>query len=142
MDPDNPSLLSISLLGTLEGKPLGVRPSIPNQNEGIGNLRTVAFDLTAVILDPDLLAKATAEWIEEWPNTQDALRRAIAEHQVQREILREQNARKELLEARPSEYLRKVIFPDLASGLLQIERERPQNPLAFLAAHLLKKAQK
>jgi len=37
----------------------------------------------------------------------------------------------------PSDYLKKTLFPHLIPGLNAIEKERPNDPLAFLALHLL-----
>lgn len=91
-----------------------------------------------IATDSELLLREVNRRFDEW----DALRDSwIAESEAaaaKRKAEAEEAKKRYLKTCRPSEFLRLAVFPALAPALAAIERQRPADPLAFLAVYLLK----
>ena len=138
----NLNVLTFALLGS--SKSVLVETAVGKRaKEGDpANLFTCTFDFMGALLDPDLLGRSVTKWVEEWPSEKEAIAQKLADAKKTEEEQRHETRKRKLKECRPSEYLRQTIFPSLATGLLQLERDRPEDPLAFLAIHLLQSAER
>lgn len=103
----------------------------------VNNLSVCSADLIQAVIDSDYFIKQVAKCQEEKVKSNDT---KIAEeaHMINERKKEEDNVEREFLKScSPSEYLKRTVFPHLIPGLSAIDKERPNDPLAFLALHLL-----
>lgn len=103
----------------------------------LNNLSVCSADLIQAIIDSDYFIKQVTKCLEEKAKSTEA-KLAEEAKATQWRMDVQLSAEQEFLKScSPSDYLKKTLFPHLIPGLNAIEKERPNDPLAFLALHLL-----
>lgn len=96
-------------------------------------------DKVQSIFDSDFYVKQATKIWEERVELSAVLCAKEVEEQ-EKKALDEKLAKREYLKkCAPSEYLKELLFPKLLPALTMIDRERPDDPLAFLSMFLLEK---
>jgi hypothetical protein len=100
-------------------------------------LSVCSVDLGQAIIDADFFIKQITKCQDEKVKLLEA--KTTEEARIANEKRAEESASQKefLMSCSPSEYLAKTVFPHLMPALNAIDKERPNDPLAFLALHLL-----
>ena len=94
-------------------------------------------DYVQAVLDPDFYVKQITKITE---NRVVLVGNKLSEKMSKKEEIekiKKEELAKFLKECRPSEYLARTLYPILGPALAIVERERPEDPMAFLATYLL-----
>ena len=104
------------------------------------NLYICQADFIQAVTDPDFFIKQVNKCLEE---RSKRVERVLSEgFKLAEEKQKEADEQKEFLKScPPSEYLKETVFPHLTPALSILDKERPSDPLSFLAIYLLENKQ-
>lgn len=102
------------------------------------NVFSEQISVLGMATDGEMLLREVNRRFDEWEALRDKWIAETESAKVQRKTEAEKARKRYLKTCRPSEFLKLTVFPALAPALAAIERQRPADPLAFLAVYLLK----